>query len=211
MNIANIEEVLLGPTEQHLVTKLVGAEKEELINGYKWHYLVSISGINKLIIHQATNNFRAFHGKKSSFVEELQKMNRPKFRDLLFLTTLYPLLMPAGHTANRMIKIEEHLPEKISTLINAGCGYLFYYHQLEILFSGLTNCSHAEAMLFRKDWNLKKEYTRDLAKSIKIKDHIDLFGLIKQYSINENLFFYQANYHGAYHLFEHISSSLKSS
>ncbi|MEY4571955.1 MAG: hypothetical protein RLZ10_1172 [Bacteroidota bacterium] len=211
MNIANIEEVLLGPTEQHLVTKLVGAEKEELINGYKWHYLVSISGINKLIIHQATNNFRAFHGKKSSFVEELQKMNRPKFRDLLFLTTLYPILMPLGHTATRMIKIEGHLPEKISALIKAGCGYLFYYHQLEILYSGLTNCSHAEAVLFRKDWNLKKEYTRDVARSIKINSHIDLFGLIKQYSTNENLFFYQANYHGAYHLFEHINSSLKSS
>jgi len=182
MTITNIDEVLLGPREQQLVAKLVGADKQELINGYKWHYLVSISGIDKVV-----------------------------FRDLLFLTTLYPLLMPLGYTANRIIKIEEHLPKKISALIKAGCGYLFYYHQLEILYSGLTNCSHAEAVLFRKDWNLKKEYTRDVAKSIKINSHINLFALIEQYSVNENLFFYQANYHGAYHLFEYINSSLKSS
>jgi hypothetical protein len=211
MTITNIDEVLLGPREQQLVAKLVGADKQELINGYKWHYLVSISGMDKVIIHQATDNFRAFDGKTGSFVGELQKMNQPKFRDLLFLTTLYPLLMPLGYTANRIIKIEEHLPKKISALIKAGCGYLFYYHQLEILYSGLTNCSHAEAVLFRKDWNLKKEYTRDVAKSIKINSHINLFALIEQYSVNENLFFYQANYHGAYHLFEYINSSLKSS
>jgi hypothetical protein len=210
MSITNIDEVLLGPREQQLVAKLIGADKQELINGYKWHYFVSIRDTNKVVIHQATNSTEIFKVKKNSFVDKLKKLDQPQFFDLLFLTTLFPLLLPEEFNIGSKNSVESSLPKKIQSLLQAGNGYLFYYHQLEILFSGLTNCSHAEAVLFRKDWNLKKRYTQEAAKAIKINSQIDLFELINRYAINDNLFFYQANYHGAYHLHEYfIHSSLK--
>ena len=211
MNNTNIEEHLLGPAEHREVAELIGADKVELINGNKWHYIVSINTINKVVIHQATNSSEIFGVKKGFFTEEIQKMAQPKFRDLLILTTLYPLLLPEGYEIGSNSKVERHLPSKIKDLLHAGNGHLLYYHQLEILYSGLTNCSHAEAMFFRKDWNLKKEYTREAARSIQINSQIDLYSFIKRYAINDNLFFYQANYHGAYHLYEYINrSDLKS-
>jgi hypothetical protein len=212
MNITNIEEHILGPAEHKEVAELIGSDKDELINGNKWHYVVSINSINKVVIHQATNSSEIFRVKKGFFIDEIQKMAQPKFRDLLILTTLYPLLLPEGYEIGSNSKVERNLPSKIKDLLQAGNGHLLYYHQLEILYSGLTNCSHAEAVLFRKDWNLKKEYTREVARSIQINSQTDLYGLIKRHAISDNLFFYQANYHGAYHLYEYINcSGLKSS
>jgi hypothetical protein len=212
MNITNIEEHLLGPAEHKEVAELIGSDKDEIINGNKWHYIVSINTINKVVIHQATNSSEIFRVKKGYFIDEIQKMMQSKFQDLLFLTTLYTLLIPEGYEIGSKSKVERSLPSKIKSLLKAGNGYLLYYHQLEILYSGLTNCSHAEAVLFRKDWNLKKEYTREAARSIQINSQVDLYSFIRRYAINDDLFFYQANYHGAYHLYEYINcSGLKSS
>ena len=97
MNITNIEEHLLGPAEHKEVAELIGSDKDEIINGNKWHYIVSINTINKVVIHQATNSSEIFRVKKGYFIDEIQKMMQSKFQDLLFLTTLYPLLIPEGY------------------------------------------------------------------------------------------------------------------
>lgn len=201
-----IKEYLLGQNQKAQILEFVGNNREELILANKWHYIVYIESTSKLILHQSSSSSDIFGTGRNSFTQILDKIVNPSFQDLLYLCTLYPLLLPKSSDPIRHKEIDVSLPPSIQQLILAGNGYLLYYHQLEILYATITNCSHSEAVLFRRDWNLKKHYTREIAKSLYITNDITLYDLFQDASLNDNHFVYQANYHGAYNVYNLIYS-----
>ena len=205
MTIPQIKEFILGPSDRESILELIGNEKEELVNGNCWHYILKIENNSKALIHHASSNTNFLDNVERGFKSYLNDFSKPRFFDLLFLCTLYPILLPNNYLSLPKDKIDVSLPVKIQKLLTAGRGYLIYYHQIEILYSALTNSTHSESVQFRKDWNLKKEYTRQIANSTKISDSQSLLDLIEKYTLDNNMFFYQANYHGAYNLYNVIN------
>ncbi len=204
---SNIEELLLDQSDHEALLRIVGHENEEMVRAYKMHYIVRLTNSEKLILYQATNSSDIFLKTSFSFTEHLKKCNTTNFFDLLFLCTSYPLLLPSNF---RNMKIDEEsprLPFFIREILQVGNGHLLYYNQLEILFSTVTNRPHNESILFRKDWNLKKDYTRDLANSIFVTPTISLNELIISKTITRDSFVYQPNFHGANNLYNAINST----
>ena len=205
MTILELKEFILGPSDRESILELIGNDKEELVNGNYWHYILKIENNLKPIIHHVSSNSSFLNNLERGFKSYLNDLSKPRFFDLLFLCTLYPILLPDNYLSTTKDKIDVSLPEKIQILLKTGKGYLIYYHQIEILYSALTNSTHAESVQFRKDWNLKKGYTRQIANSTKISDTHSLLDLIEKYTLDNNMFFYQANYHGAYNLYNVIN------
>ena len=196
-----IEELLLNQSDFDAVLGIVGHEKEEMVRAYKLHNIVRLTSSKKLILHQATNSSDILSSTIPPFVEYLKKCNKANYFELLFICTLYPLLLPKNFRNKQSTRESFDLPYFVREILQVGSGYLVFNNQLEILFSTLTNKSQSEAILFRKDWNLKKTYTRDLAKSIEITSRMSLYDLIDMSTINRDNFFYQANFHGANNLY----------
>lgn len=201
-----IEELLLDQSDFDTVLGIVGHEKEETVRAYKMHYIVRTANSEKLILHQATNSSDILSSTRTSFVDHLKKCNRANFFELLFLCTLYPLLMPKKIKNLQPIRVAYDLPYFAREVLLLGNGYLLYNNQLEILFSTITNKSQSEAVLFRKDWNLKKTYTRDLASKISITPTLSFYELIALNTITKDNFVYQANFYGTNHLYNAINN-----
>lgn len=196
-----IEELLLNQSDFDAVLGIVGHEKEEMVRAYKLHNIVRLTSSKKLILHQATNSSDILSSTIPPFVEYLKKCNKANYFELLFICTLYPLLLPRNFRNLQPNSELYDLPFLAREILQIGNGYLLYNNQLEILFSSFSDKSQSEAILFRKDWNLKKNYTRDLAKSIEITSKMSLYDLIDMSTINRDNFFYQANFHGANNLY----------
>jgi hypothetical protein len=205
MDYSKINEQVLGPTDRMQVAEIIGRDKDEVINGNLWHYIVTIGIEKKFVLYMASGNSDLLKFKSGSFITLLKSQKDFSFCSLLFISTLYPLLIPETYDYKMQRSIDNRIPKKIKSLLLAGNGYMVYYHQLEIIYATLTNSSHAESVMFRRDWNLKKDYTRSTAKSIYIYNDLSLYEFIARYAINENMFFYQANYHGAYNLHNYIN------
>lgn len=203
-----IQELILGPHEFDLVKKLVGDNKSQAIEFNLWHYVAYVKNGNNLIIYQSSNDRGRLLLKGKTLVSYFIGQKTYSFRDLLFVSTLYPMLIPEVYQLGQIVKIDDSLPPAVRRILNAGNGYLLYYHQLEIVYSMLTNCSHEECFLFRRDWNMKKAYTREAASKILINKNISLLDLMLKYTIDDNLFVYQANYHGANLLRQTLDTSL---
>lgn len=201
-----IEELLLDRSDFEAVLRLVGYENEEMVRAYKMHYIVRLSKSEKLILHQATNSSDILLKTSISFLDHLKKCSTTNYFDLLFLCTLYPVLLPRNF---RNIQPDEKflgLPFFIQEVLKLGNGYLLYNNQLEIIFSTITNKSHNESILFRKDWNLKKSYTRDLASSIFVTPTISFYELIISKALTKDSFVFQPNFHGANNLYNAVNS-----
>jgi len=196
-----IEELLLNQSDFEAVLGIVGHEKEEVVRAYKMHYIVRLTFSKKLILHQATNSSDILSSTSIPFIDYIKKCNSTNYFELLFICTLYPLLLPSNFRNIQPNTEVYDLPFLAREILQIGNGYLLYNNQLEILFSSFSDKTQSEAILFRKDWNLKKTYTRDLAKSIEITSKISLYDLIGMYTITPDNFFYQANFHGANNLY----------
>lgn len=132
-----IEELLLDQSNFDTVLGIVGHEKEEMVRAYKMHYIVRTANSEKLILHQATNSSDILSSTRTSFVDHLKKCNRANFFELLFLCTLYPLLMPKKIKNLQPIRVSYDLPYFAREVLQLGNGYLLYNNQLEILFRQL--------------------------------------------------------------------------
>ena len=197
MKNSNIKELILGPTDNNLLMDFNGISISQADALNTWHYLAFVEDTLEVIIYQSTNKRSKLTEAGNSLIEYLISIKTHRFRDLLFVCTLYPLLMPRDYRIKRSPFCKKDLSYPVRKILNIGKGYFFYYHQLEILYSLLTNCSHEESFLFRRDWNLKKSYTRDIASKTMVTQNCSLLDFIIHFSIDNNLFFYQANYYGA--------------
>lgn len=198
MKQQDFKEIVLGPGEKEMLFDFNGFGIHQIDSSKSWHYIAYIEKTKEVIVYQSSNTRSKVMEVGGSLADYLSRFKRIRFKDLLYLCTLYPLLMPSSQMRLDIARFSEKLSPPIRKILNFGNGYFFYYHQLEILYSLLTNCSHEESFLFRRDWNLKKEYTRDRASKIMISDGSSLLDFIIKYSVDDNLFFYQANYYGAY-------------
>lgn len=198
MKQQDFKEIVLGPGEKEMLFDFNGFDMQQIDSSKAWHYIAYLEKTKEVIIHQSSNTKSKVMEVGGSLADYLSRKKRISFKDLLFFCTLYPVLMPSNQERLSLTRLNKILPPLMRKILNVGNGYFFYYHQLEILYSLLTNCSHEESFLFRRDWNLKKEYTRDRANKIMISDGSSLLEFIIKYSVDDNLFFYQANYHGAF-------------
>jgi hypothetical protein len=198
MKQQDFKEIVLGPSEKEMLLDFNGFGIHQIDSSKSWHYIAYLEKTKEVIVYQSSNTRSKVMEVGGSLADYLSRKKRISFKDLLFLCTLYPVLMPSSQERLNLTRDNEILPPLMRKILNFGNGYFFYYHQLEILYSLLTNCSHEESFLFRRDWNLKKEYTRDRASKIMISDGSSLLDFIIKYSVDDNLFFYQANYYGAY-------------
>lgn len=200
MNLPHIEEMVLGPEHRDLISQLLGEGNQELVNGCLWHYIAFV-GENKIpIIHHASSDPTLAIAPRVSLANHIKNMSSPTIYDLLYLCTFYPLLLPKSFDRKEQNKVRRSLPPILNKILLIGKGRLLYYHQIEVIYSALTNKSHLEAVQFRRDWNLKKDYTRQVAGDIFINKEYTLLDLILDHAFNEALHFYQANYYGAYTL-----------
>jgi len=192
------KELILGPGEKEKLFDLNGFSLHQVDSLKAWYYIAYLEKTNEVIICQSSNNRSKLVAEGGSLADYLSKPPKKRFKDLLFFCTLYPVLLPSSKVSLDWAGFNQKPKPLIRKILNFGNGYFFYYHQLEILYSLLTNCSHEESFLFRRDWNLKKEYTRDKASKIMVSKDNSLLDFIMKYSIDDNLFFYQANYYGAF-------------
>lgn len=200
MIFPHIEEMVLGPDNREKTIQLLGESNRELVNGHLWHY-IAFAGENKLpIIHHASSDSTLVVIPRISLADHLKNISRISIDDLLYLCTFYPLLLPKSLDQEKQIKERRSLPPVLNEILTIGKGRLLYYHQIEVIYSALTNKSHLEAAQFRRDWNLKKEYTRQVADEIVIDKDYSLLDLILDHAYNDALHIYQANYYGAYTL-----------
>jgi hypothetical protein len=206
MILPKIEEIILGPESREQAIQLLGESHRELINGHLWHY-IAFAGENKRpIIHQASSDSNIVVRPRVSLVNHLEKSKSLCVEDLLYICTFYPILLPESFGQVKQKMAKQSLPSILLKILKIGKGYLLYYHQIEVIFSALTNKSHLEAIQFRRDWNLKKEYTRKMAGNIIISRDYSLLDFILDHALNDSLHFYQANYYGAYTLANLIDS-----
>jgi len=192
------KELILGPSEKEKLSDFNGFSLHQFHSLKAWHYIAFLEKTNEVIICQSSNNRSKLVAEGGTLADYLSRPPKKRFKDLLFFCTLYPALLPSSQERLDLARFNKKLQPLIRKILNFGNGYFFYYHQLEILYSILTNCSHEESFLFRRDWNLKKDYTRDLASKIMVTDDFSLLDFIIRYSVDDNLFFYQANYYGAF-------------
>lgn len=198
MKQQDFKEIVLGPGEKEMLFDFNGFGINHIDSSKAWHYIAYLEKTKEVIVYQSSNTRSKVMEVGGSLADYLSGKKRISFKDLLFFCTLYPVLMPSSQERFNLTRVNKALPPLMRKILNFGNGYFFYYHQLEILYSLLTNCSHEESFLFRRDWNLKKEYTRDRASKIMISDCSSLLDFIIKYSVDDNLFFYQANYYGAF-------------
>ncbi len=203
-----INETIFGPEQKNELVKILEKNKIEQIMAYNWHYLVYLQNKteNQVIIHQSTNNLQLFDFKKSSFLNLIEEGALSSDSKKLIACTLFPIYFKKELLNNKREFSDVKLPKMINDVLSIGNGYLLYYHQLEILKSLLTNCSHVESFSFRRDWNLKKEYTREVSSKILITENYSLLDLILERTLSADSFVYQCNFYGTNCLTNYLES-----
>lgn len=199
-----IKEVLFGPEKKHELTLILGKDKLEQIRAYNWHYIVYIElkSENKIVLHHSSNNYSQFIGINKTFINLLEEGSLDSATNKLLACTLFPSNFKIEYLEKKSSSIL--LPKMIEDTLFIGNGHLIYYQQLESIYSLLTNGSHAESYSFRRDWNLKKDYTREIASKIQVMSNYTLLDLILEKSLEKDLFVYQGNFHGAYCLTNYL-------
>lgn len=203
-----IEQQIFGPLEKMAALDIVGTGAEEQINNYPYHQIIYINK-EKPIPIISISRFVAFNKslikQQPTFKQCLLKLPEINFGFLLFLTTAFQVI-----DSLRICDIIQSKKKRLAIplleqwLVNSF-GYLIYAHQLEELYGMLTGCNYMEAITFRKDWNLKRPKSREIATLLPISPGIFLSDLLQQNTIEENQFAYNANFSGAFQLWQYMN------
>ncbi|MEI6184826.1 MAG: hypothetical protein WCP61_09865 [Chitinophagia bacterium] len=198
-----IKQQIFSTEENVGLIEIAGSEYEEQIRNYPYHQLIYIN-MDKPIPITLLSGHKPFNRNRPSFRDCLLKLSSVNYEYLLFLTSLYPIIDPARLMV--IIQFVESRPvvPVIDQWLESSFGFLVYAHQLEQLYCMLTGCNYMEAITFRKDWNLKRPKSREIADCLHISPKLYLSNLMKQNSIEDNQFVYSANYAGAFKLWQHL-------
>ncbi len=203
-----IQQEIISAEEKEWLLDIAGPQYEEQINNYPFHQLIYISS-DKPIPIMLLSGYKPFNKNTPSFKDCLLELPAVNYEYLLFLTSLYPVIDPA-----RLIVIIQsygfHCEVPIiDKWLESSFGFLAYAHQLEQLYCMLTGCNYMEAVTFRKDWNLKRPKTREIANRLLISPKLNLSDLMNLNSIENNQFVYTANYSGGFKLWQYINQLKK--
>lgn len=207
-----IIQKVFGPEDSLMVNKILNdlSGSQQYTSESPYHFIVYIDGENPspIIWIQGSKKLLEYEKRVPTFKESLLQLTQFDFDTILFLTTLYgaygkmdPLyLMKSSNKLSSIPNVDDFLKNSF--------GYLLYSHQFEQLVCMLTGMSYNEAILFRKDWNKKKVSVRLATKEILVTDKIMLHQLISERTVEENQFVFNANFRGAYVLWNYINSRL---
>jgi hypothetical protein len=200
---------LFGPSDKECLISLVDEKAFTTVETYSYHLIVYAKDyLPGTIIHLAGDEAR-----KSELIqlpdlcELITHYPDLTFKDALFITTVFtfdPSHLLNGHKDSALIN---HKIPVIREWLSDTRGLLLYAHQLEQIFCMLTGKSYPEAISFRKDWNLKRPSSRQTASELFITKDYTLLDLLYEATLDKNHFAYNANFSGAYRLYQYILGS----
>lgn len=176
------------------------------IKQYPVHKVLFIEKENSIpLIWKSFTHFDKLKPEQS-FIERICALPSFNYDSLLFLMTCYQYLSEKdfGRIIKDSISIKR-FSSVFEQLLAPSFGYLVYAHQLEQLYMMLTGVGINEAIIFRKDWNIKRRIARDLASEIQIDNDLNLTALINERALDkEHLFCFHAQQQPAYLLYKHL-------
>ena len=144
-----------------------------------------------------------------SFKDTLLQLPYINYDSILFLTTTF--LNIGNNSTIKLIEKSRQFKSLpiLDEILKPSFGYLLYAHQLEQLYCMITKCKYEDAIDFRKNWNKKKPDIRNAAKEIEVFPGFTLSELLQQRCIEENQFAFNANFNGAFLLWNYINKEYK--
>lgn len=199
---------VVTPNDKELLMHLFGEVHREKIYSYTHHIVVYIHTDEQpipFIVLSGSENISEFKIEMTMFKARLLSLPKIDFNSLLFIVSVFsvrPNLQSVLFKKNRS-------PVIIDTWLKETNGYVFYSHQLEQLYCMLTGANYMEAIGFRKDWNLKRKSAIHLAQKTKVNDTFTLADALQQNTVDPNQFVFNANYSGAYSLWNYLQHQSK--
>jgi len=145
--------------------------------------------------------------KLPNFKEVLMQLPVVDYDSILFSLTLFGVV--ADIAPLQMIEEGDRFETigLIDDILKPSLGYLLYAHQFEQIYSLIPNANQAEVVALRKDWNKKKSEAIKLVKEAEIIPGYSLYDLLKERTIEENHFVWNANFNGANHLWNYLNEN----
>lgn len=201
-----IRQGVFGPCGISSITDRTGVKGVDL-GIYDLHLIVYIEGDRpRPIIHMAgdVDKRRYFEGYPD-FMDLVEAFWPLSFDDALLLTTLFPLdrryATPEG--ISRLNRY--HRDSFFEGFLSGSRGLLLYCHQLEQVCSMVQGMSPEDAIAIRRTWNQRSPSSAKLANIITISEDYTLLDLLNESSLERMGCVYDANFKGAYPLYEHVN------
>ena len=194
--------------DKEMLTRLFGDAFKETICSYSHHIVVYINSDEQpipLILLSGAATISTFN--KDMTLLKTCILNTPKldFNKLLFIVSVFAV----RPNLKSVLFNENQFPLIIDTWLSDTNGYIFYSHQLEQLYCMLTGANYMEAISFRKDWNLKRTSAIRRAQNIMLNNALTLADALQQKTVDANQFVFNANYSGAYKLWNYLNQQSK--
>ena len=198
----------ITPNDKELLTRLFGDASIETICSYTHHIVVYINSDEQpipLILLSGAATISTFN--KDMTLLKTCILNTPNldFNKLLFIVSVFAV----RPNLKSVLFNENQFPLIIDTWLSDTNGYIFYSHQLEQLYCMLTGANYMEAISFRKDWNLKRTSAMLRAQNIELNNAFTLADALQQKTVDANQFVFNANYSGAYKLWNYLNQQSK--
>jgi hypothetical protein len=197
-----VKELSITPLNQETYKDFFSKDINEFICKYPYSRILYLENEASTVIHHA-HSYLPLKSGTDSFNRMLFRLPHINFQSLLFALTVYP---HAGN--NYTIKKNQKRPTEVDLfkeVTQSSYGWLVYGHQLEMVYSCLTGCDLEEANEFRKGWNKKDQTIRNAASTIYISAGYSLANYIEDYAFDENRFCYNANFKGAFLLWQALN------
>jgi len=178
---------------EHL-SKLVPDSLKPQIEKYLYNRVITLKSDGEIILDIISSNTMD-NLEEDYFTHKLNHLPYFNYESLLFFTTVC-----FKHTdLNRAIDFDKKFNHtSYNEFFKNTFGYIVYHHQLEHFYCMITGADKEEAVLFRKNWNKKKN--REDAKKLLINHSFSLYDLLIERCFDNNQFVYTPNFSAAYKL-----------
>lgn len=208
-----IKEQSFDIDNRHKLAGLLKQKDEtERINRFTNHTLLFLNIEQPIPLIWISSLVTTYELPRQSFIDILRLLPEINFDSLLFALNFYQNFRE--HDFNQVLnnKINFKSYGKVfDEILAPSFGYLVYAHQLERIYSILTGAGYSEAIVFRKNWNMKRPSTRTMVSAIKLIDNKSLLDMINDNALDQEHFFcFHALRRSAYNLYTHLLNETSS-
>ena len=176
------------------LSKLIPDTLKPQIEKYLYNRVICLMSDGEIILDIISSNTMN-NLEEDYFTHKLNHLPYFNYESLLFFTTICFNTM----NLNRAIDFDKKFNHtSYNEFFKNTFGYIVYHYQLEHLYCMITGSNTDEAILFRKNWNKKKN--REDAKRLLINNSFSLYDLLFERCFDNNQFLYTPNFSAAYKL-----------